>query len=73
MEEISLPLLVIHGENDTLIPVANGQALYDASPAAQKYLLRIAGAGHNDLMFVALDRYFRAITQFLPHCREENS
>jgi alpha-beta hydrolase superfamily lysophospholipase len=73
MEEISLPLLVIHGENDTLIPVANGQALYDASPAAQKHLLRIAGAGHNDLMFVALDRYFRAITQFLSHCREENS
>ncbi len=71
--EIHLPLLVIHGENDELIPVANGQALYDASPAAHKHLLRIPGAGHNDLLFVALDRYFRAIAQFVTHCTEETS
>src|SRR5262249_31929390 len=32
MPKINLPLLVIHGERDTLIPVENGQALYDASP-----------------------------------------
>jgi len=65
MEQIRLPLLVIHGERDTLIPVANGQALYDASPAAHKRLVRIAGAGHNDLLLYGLDQYFAAIAQFL--------
>lgn len=63
--EIDLPLLVIHGENDTLIPVDNGQALYDASPAAHKRLLRIPRVGHNDLLFVALDAYFDAVGAFI--------
>ncbi|MBI5960194.1 MAG: alpha/beta hydrolase [Chloroflexi bacterium] len=63
--EINLPLLVIHGERDNLIPVSNGQALYDASPAVQKRVVRVPGAGHNDLLFVAPDRYFGAVAYFL--------
>lgn len=63
--ELRLPLLVIHGEQDTLIPVQHGQRLYDAAPSARKELLRIPGAGHNDLLSVAPDAYFRAIAAFL--------
>jgi fermentation-respiration switch protein FrsA (DUF1100 family) len=63
--EIGLPLLVIHGERDSLIPVANGQALYDASPAAHKRILRVPAAGHNDLLMADPDGYFAAIAQFL--------
>jgi len=73
--EIGLPLLVIHGERDSLIPVENGQALYDASPATHKRLLRIPGAGHNDLLMADLDGYFAAIAHFLsaiaPHMEED--
>ncbi len=65
MGAVDLPLLVIHGERDTLIPVANGQALYDASPAARKRLLRIPEAGHNDLLFVGWEAYFQAIAAFI--------
>jgi alpha-beta hydrolase superfamily lysophospholipase len=65
MTSVDLPLLVIHGERDNLIPVANGQALYDASPATIKHLLRVPHAGHNDLLFYAPDQYFAAIKQFL--------
>jgi pimeloyl-ACP methyl ester carboxylesterase len=65
MREIGLPLLVIHGENDQLIPVSNGQALYDASPADLKRIKRIPYAGHNDLQMVAVDEYFAAIGDFL--------
>jgi hypothetical protein len=64
MAHIDLPLLVIHGERDSLIPVANGQALYDASPSRQKTIKRVIGAGHNDLLFYA-DEYFAAIEDFL--------
>ncbi|MCB9452604.1 MAG: alpha/beta fold hydrolase [Anaerolineaceae bacterium] len=60
-----LPLLVIHGEKDTLIPVENGQALFDTSPAEVKMLLRIPGAGHNDLLIYGLGPYFAAIAQFV--------
>lgn len=65
MASIQLPLLVIHGERDTLIPVENGQALYDTSPAAQKTILRVPKAGHNDLLFYAPRDYFTAIQQFI--------
>lgn len=65
MQEIDLPLLVIHGERDTLIPVANGQALYDASPAQQKFIVRVTRAGHNDLLYYGAGEYFAAIMGFL--------
>lgn len=65
MREVHLPLLVIHGERDTLIPVENGQALYDASPAAHKRIVRIPNAGHNDLLLHGLIDYFGSIRQFL--------
>lgn len=61
---LNLPLLVIHGEQDTLIPVDHAQRLYDTSPAARKFLLRVPGAGHNDLLAWP-DMYFKAIADFL--------
>jgi len=60
-----LPLLVIHGQRDNLIPIENGQALFDASPASDKQFLSIPRAGHNDLLFLAADRYFDAIAGFI--------
>lgn len=65
LAKIMLPLLVIHGEHDQLIPVSHGQTLYDASPAEEKRLLRIPYAGHNDIMLVATDEYFAAIRDFI--------
>jgi hypothetical protein len=65
LAEIGLPLLVIHGERDTLLPLTNGQELYDASPAARKRFVRIPGAGHNDLLLVGMDAYFDAIARFI--------
>lgn len=65
LSELTLPLLIIHGERDTLLPVTHGQELYDASPAENKRIVRIPRAGHNDLMFVDLDGYFDAIKTFI--------
>jgi len=65
LRSVMLPLLVIHGEADTLLPVEHGQALYDASPAEKKTILRIPGAGHNDLMMIGMQRYFHAIADFI--------
>jgi fermentation-respiration switch protein FrsA (DUF1100 family) len=64
MSLIPLPLLVIHGEDDTLIPVAEGQALYDTSPAKLRTIKRLPGAGHNDLLYYA-EEYFAAIADFI--------
>jgi hypothetical protein len=62
---LNLPLLVIHGEADRLIPVGHAQRLYDASPAATKRIVRLRGAGHNDLMGRDLTAYFEPIREFV--------
>ena len=55
------PTLIIHGENDQIIPVQEGQELYQNSAAREKRLLIIPGADHNDVMVVRQEDYFQAI------------
>ena len=55
------PLLVIHAEYDQIISFTEGQALFEASPAADKKLLRIPNANHNDIFFQGMNAYLQAI------------
>ncbi len=55
------PTLVIHAQYDQIIPFSNGQALFDACPSPHKRLLRIPGAGHNDLFLHGLEDYMAAV------------
>ena len=55
------PTLIIHGENDQIIPVQEGQELYENSAANDKRLLIIPSADHNDVMVVRQEDYFQAI------------
>ncbi len=64
IRRIDLPLLVIHGEQDDLIPVSQAAMLYEASPSPHKTFRRFAHAGHNDLLFYA-EEYFQMIGEFL--------
>lgn len=65
MQEVNLPLLVIHGENDNLLPIDNGEKIYHASPSDDKTMLRIPRAGHNDLLYIGRDAYFGAISKLI--------
>ncbi|MBG7608576.1 MAG: alpha/beta hydrolase [Verrucomicrobia bacterium] len=64
IKTINSPLLIIHGENDGVIPFRHGQKLFDASPATTKEFLKIPGAGHNDLFHVASKEIFTKIAEF---------
>jgi pimeloyl-ACP methyl ester carboxylesterase len=44
----SAPLLVMHGDADTLVPPAQGRELFDASPAKEKQFVILPGATHNE-------------------------
>ena len=55
------PALVIHAEFDHIIPFADGKALYDACPSADKTLLKIPGANHNDIFMRGLDAYMNGV------------
>lgn len=65
MGEIHLPTLIIHGERDNIIPISNGERLFDACPADEKRFVRIPAAGHNDLLFFGRDQYFNSIHEFI--------
>lgn len=45
---LTVPLLVAHGERDEIVPFALGERLYAAAPGAKRFL-RVRGAHHNDV------------------------
>jgi hypothetical protein len=59
------PTLIIHAENDHIIPFSDGKSLYQASPAPDKRLLMIPGANHNDIFLRGFQTYMKAIQDFL--------
>ncbi len=59
------PTLIIHAEYDHIIPYSDGQALYDASPAARKALIKIESANHNDIFFKGMQTYMQAIQKLV--------
>ena len=46
--KVTAPVLVVHGENDTIVPMTFGKRLYDLIQAPKRFV-RVADAGHNDL------------------------
>lgn len=65
MAAITLPLLSIHGAEDELIPVESAVEVQAAVGAADKELVVIPDAGHNDLLAVGMRQYFGALTAFI--------
>lgn len=65
MAHLSMPVLIIHGERDQIIPVTDGYALCDNVRHPHKKLLTIPRAGHNDLMIIGQKAYFDAIRAFV--------
>lgn len=57
------PLLVIHAEHDQIIPLAEGLELYETCPSQEKALLKVAGAGHNDILSVSFTAYMEAVAR----------
>lgn len=62
VSRLTCPTLVLHGRNDTLVPLAHGQALYDAM-TCPKTLTLIEGADHNTVS--NFPEYDAAVRTFL--------
>ena len=59
-----MPLLVIAGGHDRIVPIDNSRRLYEAA-IAPKTLLVLPDADHNDYELLAGDEMIRAIVRFL--------
>jgi fermentation-respiration switch protein FrsA (DUF1100 family) len=61
---LKVPILVLHGERDGIVPFRLGRAVFDAAPAPKRFYA-IPGADHNDTYVVGGDAYWAAWSQFL--------
>ena len=58
-----VPILLIHGEKDSYIPIAQSQALYDLAEGP-KSLWIVPGAKHNQSIMVRPEEYARRLLRF---------
>jgi hypothetical protein len=65
IEKAQVPTLIIHGEEDFLIPIEDGQELFRRCNSKEKEFLSIPGAGHNDLLFRDRRGYFGAVKRLV--------
>lgn len=68
VRSITLPVLIIHGEWDSLIPPSEATRLFETIGSKEKRLVIIPGADHNDIMLVGMEQYFSAIKEFVFPC-----
>ena len=65
IKKIFLPTLILHGEQDSLVPLENAKEIYRHLGTQGKKLLVIPSATHNDIMLVGFKGYFNALQEFI--------
>jgi fermentation-respiration switch protein FrsA (DUF1100 family) len=64
INNISVPLLVVHGNHDSVVPFQNGMKLFNEYQN-QKTFIEIKNGDHNDLEFINPVLFWGSIKQFL--------
>ena len=59
------PLLVIHAEDDHIVPFRQGEELLNLCPSENKKLLPIPNANHNNILGVNPQKYFEEVGVFV--------
>ena len=64
MSGVTAPALVLHGDQDSVIPYGLGQRLYESLPGPKRFMT-IAGGDHNDPLPPDAALYWGAIKEFI--------
>lgn len=60
--KLNVPLVVIHGTMDEIVPYSQGRKIFELAPVAEKRFVAVAGGGHNDAAEVlGIEEYRRII------------
>ena len=62
LSKIKIPLLVVHGDQDSIVPIVLGRRLFEAAPEPKDWY-EIKGADHNDTYVVGGPAYFRKLRE----------
>lgn len=64
IRSIDIPLLVIAGSGDSIVPIAQSRQIYDAAPGTKRFVT-VEGAEHNDVELSVGDTVIAEVVQFL--------
>ena len=64
MDKVNAPVLILHGDDDNIVPIEEGKRLFDAAKEPKQFYI-IHGAGHNDTYQVGGQAYFNTLRLFL--------
>ena len=64
LTKLKIPLLVLHGEQDSIVPVHLGQQVFNAAHEPKRWYV-VLGADHNDVPFVGGEPYFQQVLNFI--------
>jgi fermentation-respiration switch protein FrsA (DUF1100 family) len=64
ISDINVPKLIIHGEEDEIVPFSMSKRLFEAS-RQPKFFYTVKGAGHNDTFIAGGDEYFENFVSFV--------
>mmetsp|Transcript_13481 Transcript_13481/g.13544 ORF Transcript_13481/g.13544 Transcript_13481/m.13544 type:complete len:433 (+) Transcript_13481:309-1607(+) len=70
--EERIAVLVLHGEEDEVIPVSQAQKMFDSSVNREKRLQIFPGTGHNNLRSRCTDQWLLEIDDFLCRCLQRH-
>lgn len=62
VQQISIPILILHGDNDSIVSIASGRRLFDAANNPKEFV-EINGGGHNNLYELRALNYIRAFLE----------
>lgn len=65
VEALRMPLLVIHGTADELVPFTMGRRIFEAAAPLEKQFREVPGGRHNDTYLVAGEAYYGWLRDFL--------
>lgn len=65
LKKTSLPMLFIHGEDDTFVPYAMLDVAYEACASPDKEKLSVPGAGHGEASWQDPELYWSTVEAFL--------
>jgi abhydrolase domain-containing protein 17 len=71
IKKVHCPVLIIHGEADPLIKIWHGKKLYESANEPKLYLW-VAGAEHNNTLFVARELYWKKVNELLELIKLQN-
>lgn len=67
VKKARIPILFIHGSNDTFVPARMCREIYDCC-ASSKRILIVEGAAHGESYFKNMEAYEKALDEFIDAC-----